>query len=129
MARDVEAAKAELAKATAAPGSLELIFDSGIPADTLVAQVVQSNLKDVGIDVTLTGLETGAFLDRAFGLDSDMMIWSYGAISPDVVDPMGWILGTSMLFTGADDAGLARLGTIRRPRRRRRSRRSWRRYR
>ena len=107
VARDVEAAKAELAKATAAPGSLELIFDSGIPADTLVAQVVQSNLKDVGIDVTLTGLETGAFLDRAFGLDSDMMIWSYGAISPDVVDPMGWILGTSMLFTGADDAGLA----------------------
>jgi peptide/nickel transport system substrate-binding protein len=36
-----------------------------------------------------------------------MMLWSYGAISPDVVDPMGWILGTSMLFTGADDAKLA----------------------
>jgi peptide/nickel transport system substrate-binding protein len=107
VARDVAAAKAELAKAATQPGTLELIYDSGIPADGLVAQVVQSNLKDVGIDVKLTGLETGAFLDRAFGLDSDMMVWSYGAISPDVVDPMGWILGTSMLFTGADDAKLA----------------------
>jgi peptide/nickel transport system substrate-binding protein len=82
------------------PGSLELVYDSGIPADHLVAQIVQSNLAEIGIDVELSGLETGAFLDRAFGLDADMVLWSYGAISPDVIDPVGWILGTSWLFTG-----------------------------
>lgn len=82
------------------PNRVELVYDSGLPADHLVAQIVQSNLAEVGIDVRLTGLETGAFLDRAFGLDADMVLWSYGAISPDVIDPVGWILGTSWLFTG-----------------------------
>jgi peptide/nickel transport system substrate-binding protein len=82
------------------PDTVELVYDSGLPADNLVAQIVQSNLAEVGIDVELTGLETGAFLDRAFGVDADMVLWSYGAISPDVIDPVGWILGTSWLFTG-----------------------------
>lgn len=82
------------------PGTVELVYDSGLPGDHLVAQIVQSNLAEIGIDVELTGLETGAFLDRAFGLDADMVLWSYGAISPDVIDPVGWILGTSWLFTG-----------------------------
>ena len=82
------------------PETVELVYDSGLPGDHLVAQIVQSNLAEIGIDVELTGLETGAFLDRAFGLDADMVLWSYGAISPDVIDPVGWILGTSWLFTG-----------------------------
>jgi peptide/nickel transport system substrate-binding protein len=82
------------------PGPLELVYDSGLPDDGLVAQIVQSNLAAIGIDVKLTGLETGAFLDRAYGLNADMVLWSYGAISPDVIDPLGWILGTSWLFTG-----------------------------
>ena len=82
------------------PDTVELVYDSGLPADHLVAQIVQSNLAEIGIDVELTGLETGAFLDRAFGVDADMVLWSYGAISPDVIDPVGWILGTSWLFTG-----------------------------
>ncbi len=82
------------------PSTLEIVYDSGIPADHLVAQIVQSNLAEIGVDVELSGLETGAFLDRAFGLDADIVLWSYGAISPDVIDPVGWILGTSWLFTG-----------------------------
>jgi len=82
------------------PGTLEVIYDSGLPTDHLIAQVIQSNLADIGIDVELSGLETGAFLDRAFGLDADMVLWNYGAISPDEIDPIGWILGTSWLFTG-----------------------------
>lgn len=87
-------------------GPLELVYDSGIPDDLLVAQIIHSNLAEIGIEVKLTGLETGAFLDRAFGLDADMVLWSYGAISPDVSDPIGWIIGTSWLFTGFDTATL-----------------------
>jgi len=78
----------------------EIVYDSGIGLDELIAQIVQSNLAEIGVTVKLTGLETGAFLDRAYGLSADMVLWSYGAISPDMVDPMGWILGTSWLFTG-----------------------------
>jgi peptide/nickel transport system substrate-binding protein len=100
-AQDIEEAKDLLAGSKDPnPDTVELVYDSGLPGDHLVAQIVQSNLAEIGIDVELTGLETGAFLDRAFGLDADMVLWSYGAISPDVIDPVGWILGTSWLFTG-----------------------------
>lgn len=81
-------------------GSVELIYDAGIGADAQVAQIVQANLAKIGIRVKLTGLETLAFIDRAFGLKAGMVVWSYGAISPDIQDPLGWIAGTSYLFTG-----------------------------
>jgi peptide/nickel transport system substrate-binding protein len=83
-----------------------LIFDAGSNTDELAAQIIQSNLAEVGITVTLTGLETGAFLDRAFGLDADMMIWNYGAVSPSIADPLNWILGTGVLFTGTEPTAL-----------------------
>jgi peptide/nickel transport system substrate-binding protein len=99
--RDLEEAERLLAGSKyPSPGTVELVYDSGLPADNLTAQIVQANLAEIGIDVKLTGLETGAFLDRAFGLDAEIVLWSYGAISPDVIDPVGWILGTSWLFTG-----------------------------
>ena len=79
--------------------TFEIVYDSGDGLDDLVAQIVQADLAKIGITVKLTGLETGAFLDRAYGLSADMVLWSYGAISPDMLDPMGWILGTSWLFT------------------------------
>jgi peptide/nickel transport system substrate-binding protein len=31
-----------------------------------------------------------------------MIVWSYGAVSPDISDPLGWIDGTDYLFTGYD---------------------------
>jgi peptide/nickel transport system substrate-binding protein len=89
-------------------GAVELIYDAGQANDVLVAQILQSNLAKLGFDVKLSGLETGAFLDRAFSVDAEMMIWSYGAISPDVSDPLGWFLGTSWLFTGRDTGRLAK---------------------
>ncbi|MFF2277898.1 ABC transporter substrate-binding protein [Agromyces sp. NPDC058126] len=98
---DLDEARELLAdSATPQPGPLELIYDAGNPTDHLVAQVVASNLAELDIEVTLTALETGAFLSRAYGLDADMVLWSYGAVSPDVIDPLGWIHGTSWLFTG-----------------------------
>jgi peptide/nickel transport system substrate-binding protein len=83
-------------------GTYNVVYDSGQANDALVAQILQQNLAAVGIKLKLTGLETGAFVDDAFGLKADMVLWSYGAISPDMFDPIGWVLGTSWLFTGAD---------------------------
>jgi len=42
--------------------------------DALLAQIVQANLGEIGITVKLTGLETLAFLDRAFAIDADMTL-------------------------------------------------------
>lgn len=100
---DLDAAATEMAASTQPTGfTTELIFDAANGTDALLAQIVKDNLSKIGIEVELTGLETLAFLDRAFTLDADMMLWSYGAISPDMSDPLGWIGGTGYLFTGYD---------------------------
>ncbi|MFC9559636.1 ABC transporter substrate-binding protein [Agromyces sp. NPDC056965] len=98
---DLERAKDLLAE-SAEPNvsSLELIYDAANATDHLIGQVIKENLAELDIEVELTALETGAFLSRAYGVDADMVLWSYGAVSPDVVDPLGWIQGTSWLFTG-----------------------------
>ena len=101
---NVDEAKKLLAGSRSASGfSAELIYDSGNSTDGLIAQVIQSNLAKIGIKVRLTGLEELAFLDRAYSLNADMIVWNYGAISPDISDPLGWIGGTRYLFTGDDD--------------------------
>lgn len=101
---DLDRANEELSLATSPPTTLEVVYDASNEADNAVAQIMKENLHEIDIDLKLTPLETGAFLDRAYGLDSDMVIWSYGAISPDVIDPLAWIVGTSWLFSGADTA-------------------------
>lgn len=97
---DLAQAKAELALAATKPTKLEVVYDASNTADNDVAQIVKQNLADIGITLTLSPLETGAFLDRAYGLTADLVLWSYGAVSPDVVDPLAWISGTSWLFSG-----------------------------
>lgn len=102
-ATDLVAARALLHDSS--PGArrpVELIYDAAIGADGLVAQIVSANLARIGIKVKLTGLETLAFVDRAYSLSADMVVWSYGAVSPDLADPLAWIDGTGYLFTGYD---------------------------
>jgi peptide/nickel transport system substrate-binding protein len=107
---DLARARDELADSSQPSGvSAELIYDAAVREHELAAQVIQENLGELGIDVELQGLETGAFVDRAFALDADIVLWSYGPVSPDVSDPLGWLLGTSWLFTGLD---LGSLGEI-----------------
>lgn len=99
-AHDLEKAKAELAQAATKPTSLEIVYDASNQSDNDVAQILKQNLAPLGIQLKLSPLETGAFLDRAYGLTADLTLWSYGAVSPDVVDPLAWISGTSWLFSG-----------------------------
>jgi peptide/nickel transport system substrate-binding protein len=98
---NLKRARTLLAGSSAPHGAAaELIYDSGVASDVLVAQILKDNLGKLGFNVKLTGLETGAFVGRAFAVDADMTLWSYGAISPDISDPLGWFLGTGWLFTG-----------------------------
>lgn len=98
---DLAKAKAELALAAVKPTHLEVVYDASNQTDNNVAQIIKQNLAELGIDLTLTPLETGTFLDRAYGLKSDLVLWSYGPVSPDASDPLAWISGTSWLFSGA----------------------------
>ena len=105
---DLASARKALAASSGAGGfKSELIYDAAVGSDALAAQVVAANLAKLDIKVKLTGLETAAFLDRAFGGDAPMTLWSFGAVSPDIIDPVNWIAGTGWLFSGFDTAALA----------------------
>jgi peptide/nickel transport system substrate-binding protein len=99
--RDLDKAKELISGSSGADGAtLQINYDSGLDEDALIAQILKSNLAEIGIDVQIQGLETLAFLDSAFSLESDMTIWNYGAVSPDVSDPLSWIMATEWLFSG-----------------------------
>ena len=99
--RDLAMAQDLAGQSSIADGAdVEMIFDAGNDVDTLLSQIIQANLAEIGVTVNLTGLETGAFLDRAYSVDADITIWNYGAIQPDMGDPMIWIWSTGWLFSG-----------------------------
>lgn len=101
--QDLEKAKDLLSQSTVPEGAtVEFIYDVGNDLDTLIGQIVQSNLAEIGFEVTLSGLETGAFLDRAFSIDADITVWNYGAVSPDISDPISWVAVTGWLFSGQE---------------------------
>lgn len=97
---DLAQAKAELAQASQKPGELTVVYDATNATDNDVAQILKQDLAQIGVSLKLSPLETGAFLDQAYGLGADLVLWSYGAVSPDTVDPLAWISGTSWLFSG-----------------------------
>ncbi|GAA1776647.1 ABC transporter substrate-binding protein [Leucobacter iarius] len=107
---DPALARELLRKAGAKDLSYEVIYDASNSTDVLIAQILQAGFEQVGVRLKLSGLETGTFIDRAYGHDADMVLWSFGAVSPDVVDPMSWFTGTSWLFSGLDTGPL--LGRI-----------------
>jgi peptide/nickel transport system substrate-binding protein len=99
--QDLDMARDLLAQSSVPDGAtVEFIYDVANDLDTLIGQIVQANLAEIGFDVTLSGLETGAFLDRAFSIDADIAVWNYGAVSPDISDPMSWAAETGWLFSG-----------------------------
>jgi peptide/nickel transport system substrate-binding protein len=99
--QDLDTARDLLAQSSVPDGAtVEFVYDVANDLDTLIGQIVQANLAEIGFDVTLSGLETGAFLDRAFSVDADIAVWNYGAVSPDISDPISWVAVTGWLFSG-----------------------------
>ena len=97
--QDLERARELLSQSTVPDGAaVEFIYDNGSATYELYGQILQSNLAEIGFDVTLTGMETQAFIDRAFSIDADIAIWGSGAVSPDISDPVSWIAVTGWLF-------------------------------
>lgn len=95
-------ARTLLREAGATNLKFEVVYDAANDTDLLLAQILQAGFEDIGVGLELSGLETGSFLDRAYGLDADMVLWSFGAVSPDAVDPLSWFTGTQWLFSGAE---------------------------
>jgi peptide/nickel transport system substrate-binding protein len=73
---------------------------------TPLAELVQANLQAIGMKVRLVGSETGTFLDKLYKGDFELAIWTFNAISPDVVDPVSFVTSTDLLFSGLPERQL-----------------------
>lgn len=103
--QDAATARQVLAQTGLAGQAIELVYpsESGFG---LVAQVVQRSLQAVGVPVKLVATETGTFLDQTYGGKFQLALWGYNAISPDIADPVAFILSTNDFFTGYSSKGL-----------------------
>jgi peptide/nickel transport system substrate-binding protein len=99
---DVSAAKAELAQAKGAGGTVELLVDSSRGIDLLAAQAIQQMLAAIGLKVQITQLDSATLLTRLSGGDFQMAIGNYSAMAPTALDPLSFLAATGYLFSGGD---------------------------
>ena len=98
--RDTARAQQLLDQAGAAGLAVELTYDTGLLNHDLVAQVVQSSLGDVGVDVEIVALDTTSHIERTATNEYDIDLWTMSAISPTAIDPVGYYLAVNYLYTG-----------------------------
>jgi peptide/nickel transport system substrate-binding protein len=105
---DVVKAKAELAQSSKPGGfSTTLLIASGNPNQASVAQILQSELKDIGITMEIKQLDPTANKQARLASDFDMTLsaWTMDIPDPDewtsfAVDPTG---GSKSAFTSYDN--------------------------
>lgn len=97
--RDLDQADELLAGASNAPDELELIYPNDA-SSSVMAQVIQENLGEIGIDVELRSADTGTAFGAMSAGDYELLIFSNNAISPDASDPAWYIVATQTMFTG-----------------------------
>lgn len=91
--------QAEQLLAGKAPESLELIYPNDA-SSSVMAQIIQDNLADVGIDVELKSADTATVFGAMAGGKYQLAIFSNNAISPDASDPAWYIVATRTMFSG-----------------------------
>ena len=102
--RDVEAARALLAEAGYADGldatlSLREVARGYMPEPSKVAEAIQAQLAECGVNVTIDVIESGAFLDAAAAGDLEMGLLGWLADYPDATN---WF-DFRFMGTGAGD--------------------------
>ncbi|SES68213.1 glutathione ABC transporter substrate-binding protein [Anaerobranca gottschalkii] len=80
---NVEKAKELLKQAGFENGFKTTIWTNDNPVRIQIATIVQSQLRDVGIDVTIETLEWGAYLDRTARGEHDMFILGWVTVTGD----------------------------------------------
>ena len=96
--RDLDQAEELLAGADA-PDELDLVYPNDA-SSSVMAQVIQENLGEIGIDVELKSADAGTAFGAMSSGDFDLVIFSNNAISPDASDPAWYIVATGTMFTG-----------------------------
>jgi ABC-type transport system substrate-binding protein len=74
-------------------------------------QIVQENLKKIGIPVELKAVDGGTWSGALSDGSFDMILFSTNANSPDLIDAPAYVAGTKMLYSQMDAAKLGQLIT------------------
>jgi peptide/nickel transport system substrate-binding protein len=82
-AYDVEKAKALLAEAGYADGFKTSIWTNDNPVRVQIAQIMQAQLKEIGIDMAIEIVEWGAYLDGTARGEHDMFILGWVSVTGD----------------------------------------------
>ncbi|WP_353096814.1 glutathione ABC transporter substrate-binding protein [Tissierella praeacuta] len=80
---DVEKAKELLKEAGYENGFKTSLWTNDNPVRVRIAEIVQAQLKEVGIDVSIEVVEWGAFLDRTSAGEHDMFILGWTTVTGD----------------------------------------------
>lgn len=78
---------------------------SGISA--AVVQILQANLKDVGLNVELQSVDGGTWSSSLSAGTFDMSTFATNANSPDLIDAPSYVVSTKMLYAQMDTTKLA----------------------
>lgn len=76
----------------------KLIFNEGVGHD-IVAQIVQQNLKDIGINIEIQGLEGGAWQDQIMSQKASFYRMAWGADYPIMDSFLSALFGTETAST------------------------------
>lgn len=121
LAYDVDAAKAELAQSAYPNGfSVTLTIKSGNSAFAQEAQIVQEELAQIGITVTINSLDSATFKQQVYNnLNYDFMINSGQSDYPDPdelvtfqADPTGWSKSYWTSYSNSEVTSLIEQGRV-----------------
>ena len=107
-------ARAELARSTVPNGFKGQLLVDNLPTNLSGAQIVQSDLKQIGIDLSLKVVDSGSLYTTYFGkgdYQAGFAAWAYDIPDPDeqisfMFDPKG---GGNSYYTGYDNPTVTRL--------------------
>ncbi len=85
---------------------VQLIFETNFSAFPLIGQIIEQNLRSVGVSLTLAPTDYGTFIANVSAAKFDIGMWATNAISPDVIDPTIFMDETHWLFSGYPEAPL-----------------------
>lgn len=100
---DLDEARALVAAVPGAQGaSFDYLYDPADGTEATIAQVLQDQLAQIGITITLVGSDFGAVRAAKNSGDFDLAMGSTSAISPDIFDPIGVFVATNYPNAKAD---------------------------
>lgn len=108
--QDTAKAKQLLQGVTLPSKPLTLTYSTSLGGQAAV-QIVQENLKKIGIPVELKAVDGGTWSGALSDGSFDMILFSTNANSPDLIDAPAYVAGTKMLYSQMDAAKLGQLIT------------------